>query len=63
MFSNGTELSSEILTLSENCQLMLTDSINAFSLESAELTKKLIEKDKENDMLHDASFQKIIKNS
>jgi phosphate transport system protein len=51
----------ELITIAENCQLMLSDVLKAFDSGSVSLTLELIQKEKENDLLHDSSFQKIIR--
>lgn len=51
----------ELITIAETCQLMLTDVLKAFSSGSSPLALELVKKDKQIDLLHDSSFQKIIK--
>ncbi|MDX1917990.1 MAG: PhoU domain-containing protein [Candidatus Caenarcaniphilales bacterium] len=50
----------ELITISENCQLMLKDVLYAFKSGSAALAYELVNKDHEIDFLHDTSFKKII---
>ena len=52
---------SELKTIAENCQLMLKDVLQAFQAGSIDLALELIKKDKDIDLLHDSSFQKIIR--
>jgi len=61
MIDDKTLISGKFRELAENCQFMLKDAMNAFSTESTDLAMKLVEKDKENDLLHDTSFQEIVR--
>ena len=51
----------EFLALGENCQSMLKDVITSFKLGSTEMAAQLANKDHENDVLHDTSFQKVLR--
>ena len=51
----------ELIAIAETCQLMLSDVLKAFSSGSASMALELVKKDKDIDLLHDSSFQKIIK--
>jgi phosphate transport system protein len=51
----------ELRTIAENCNIMLSDVLKAFQSGSTELAHELVMKDKENDLLHDASFKTLIK--
>ncbi len=56
-----SSIPTELLTIAESCQLMLKDVLQAFNSGSTNLALELIKKDKEIDLLHDTSLQKIIR--
>ncbi|MDX1920130.1 MAG: phosphate signaling complex protein PhoU [Candidatus Caenarcaniphilales bacterium] len=52
---------SELVTISENCQIMLSDVLKAFNSGSISLALELVRKDEDINLLHDTSFQKLIR--
>ncbi|MFN5539515.1 MAG: phosphate signaling complex PhoU family protein [Candidatus Melainabacteria bacterium] len=56
-----SSIPADLVSIAENCNLMLRDVIKAFHSGSTTMALELVKKDKENDLLHDSSFQKIIK--
>jgi phosphate transport system protein len=58
---NKAAIPSELITIAENCQLLLTDLLKAFDTGSISMALDLIKKEKQIDLLYDSSFQKIIK--
>lgn len=61
LIENKNCIPSELQTIAESCQLMLQDVLRSFQSGSIDLALQLIKKDKDIDLLHDSSFQKIIK--
>ncbi|MDJ0626461.1 MAG: PhoU domain-containing protein [Candidatus Caenarcaniphilales bacterium] len=61
MIEDKSLIPSELITIAESCQLMLSDVLKAFNSGSVELALELVKKDEQIHLLHDSSLQKIIK--
>ena len=60
LFEDKSCIPPELLTITENCQLMLVDALQAFHNNSIPLALNIIKKDQDLDALHGTAFQKII---
>lgn len=61
LIENKELIPTELIAISENCQIMLADVLKAFNSGSISLALELVKKDEDINLLHDTSFQKLIR--
>jgi phosphate transport system protein len=61
LLDDSSAIPEELREIAENCHSMLQDALIAFDTGSVELANQLVERDRQIDLLHDSSSQKIIR--